>query len=268
MSAIIFPICSANADELLVSAASSLTDAFTEIGKSYSAANPSSTVRFNFAASGTLQQQILQGAPVDIFASASTVEMDYLERAHRIAIAGRTIFATNRLVLIAPSGSGIRNWNDLKEPQIHRVALSDPDSVPSGRYARECLQKRNLWQVVQPKAVFGENVRQTLTYVSSGNVDAGIVFATDAQSEGRRVRVVQTAVPGNDHAPILYPVAAVLGAPNPVGAQRFIAFLRGPVSQRTLSRFGFLPPVTPNLRRSSGLVANPQASSAKSKSHH
>ena len=232
--------------EILVSAAASLTEAFGEIGRAFTRENPSVRVRYNFASSGALLQQIRQGAPVDVFASAAAREMDALARAGHIETNMRIIFAGNRLALIAPArsplrGSPLRGWADLATPAVRRIAISNPDSVPSGRYARETLQKRGLWSAVLPKAVLGENVRQTLTYVAGGDVDAGIVFATDARTEGRRVRIVATATPGRDHAPIIYPAAVVRGAPNPPAARRFVRFLRGAAAQRVLARHGFLP---------------------------
>jgi molybdate transport system substrate-binding protein len=229
------------ADEILVSAAASLTDALNEVGKAYTTANPGTVVRFNFGASGALQQQIAQGAPVDVFASASPKEMDALQKMNRIEPATRADFAGNRLILIAPTGSALKHWDDLRAPTVRRVAISNPESVPSGRYAQETLTKRGLWDIVQPKAVFGENVRQTLTYVVGGNVDAGIVFATDAQMERQRVRVVEEAVPGRDHSPILYPAAVITRAPNATGARKFVAFLRGAAAQSILARYGFTP---------------------------
>ncbi len=228
----------ARADEILVSAAASLTDAFGEIGREYTRANPRTTVRFNFGASGALQQQIQQGAPVDVFASASPREMDALQRRGYIEPGTRADFAANRLALIAPTRSRLHGWSDLRSPGVRRVALANPDSVPAGRYARETLIRRGLWDAVRSKYVFGENVRQTLTYVASGDADAGVVFATDARIERQKVRVVQLANP-TDHSPILYPAAVVRGAPNPSAARRFVSFLRGPVAQAILARYGF-----------------------------
>jgi molybdate transport system substrate-binding protein len=236
-------LCAAHArrgsDEILVSAAASLTDAFTEVGRAYDKANPGTTVRFNFASSGALQRQIEQGAPVDVFASASPKEMDALQRGSHIEESTRLDFASNRLVLIVPEEGALRRWEDLRLPSVHRVALANPDSVPAGRYAKETLTRRSLWGAVQPKSVFGENVRQTLAYVASGDADAGVVFATDAQLDRGRVRVAQQDAPGGDHSPILYPAAVVRGAPNEAAARRFVDFLRGPVAQGILARFGF-----------------------------
>jgi molybdate transport system substrate-binding protein len=242
----------AHADEVLVSAASSLTESMTEIGAAFTKANPRTVVRFNFASSGALEQQILQGAPVDVFASAAHKEMDALQRAGRIDATTRIDFTSNRLVLITPVGGHLRGWDDLNSPAVRRIAISNPDSVPSGMYAKETLTRRGLWSAVQPKAVFGENVRQTLAYVSGGNVDAGIVFASDARIVGGRVRVVAEAVPGRDHAPIVYPAAVVRDAPNPPGARAFVAFLRSPSAQAILARHGFTPLAAPAVAPRSG----------------
>ena len=231
----------ARADEILVSAAASLTDALNEIGQAYKQTNPQTTVRFNFGASGALQKQIEQGAPVDVFASAAPKEMEDLQQGHHLETTSRIDFAGNRLVLIAPIKSGLKSWDDLRSAAVRRVAISNPASVPSGRYAQETLTKRGLWTLVQPKAVLGENVRQTLTYVAQGDVDAGIVFATDALIEKQKVRIVQYAVPGRDHTPIVYPAAVIAGAPNPIAARRFLTFLQTPQAQGILARYGFTP---------------------------
>jgi molybdate transport system substrate-binding protein len=233
---------SAPKTELLVSAAASLTDAFGQIGAAFHQAEKGATVvRFNFAASGVLKQQILAGAPVDVFASASLKEMDELQKAKRIDTTSRLNFTGNRLVLIVPTASrlSLKDWKDLTRPDVRRIAFANPEAVPAGRYGRETLLKRQLWAALQPKMVFGENVRQTLTYVAGGNVDAGVVFATDARSENRRVRVVATATPGKDHAPIVYPAAVVRNAPHAEAAHRFVRFLKSRESQTILQRYGF-----------------------------
>jgi len=249
-------IAAALADEILVSAAASLTDAFNAVGAAFTKANPRTTVRFNFAAPGPLLRQIEQGAPVDVFAPAATKEMNALARVGRIEPATRVVFAGNRLVLIAPrngffggASSKPWGWYSLADPAVRRVALSNPDAVPSGRYARELLERQGLWERVRPKAVFGQNVRQTLIYVANKDADAGIVFATDARSESKRVRLIATAIPGRDHAPIVYPAAVITGAPNPPAARRFVRFLSSPTAQAVLRRHGFQPPSAAPTRR-------------------
>lgn len=234
----------ARGDEILVSAAASLTDAMAEIGRAFTKAQGGS-VRLNVGASGTLQRQIEQGAPVDVFVSASPREMDALARAGRIERATRVNVASNRLVLVAPRRPGrasVARWADLARPAVRRVAVSNPETVPSGRYAEETLRRRRLWDAVRAKAVLGENVRQTLAYVATGDVDAGVVFGTDARVEARRVRVVARAVPGVDHSPVLYPAAVVAGSARAVAARRFVRFLAGPAARAILRRYGFEGP--------------------------
>lgn len=225
--------------EVLVSAAASLTEAMKEIGTAYTRANSGVTVRFNFGASGALQQQIELGAPVDVFVSASPKEMDTLQGRNLLAPGTRADIAGNRLVLIVPASSKLGGWDDLRTRRVRHVAVSDPGSVPSGRYAQETLTKRGLWDIVKPKAVFGENVRQTLSYVATGDAEAGIVFTTDALIEPGRVRVIARTEPGKDHQPIVYPAAALRDAPNAAGAARFVAFLRSPQARAILRKHGF-----------------------------
>lgn len=227
---------------LLVSAAASLKEAFEEIGAAF-AHSGKLVPRFNFGASGTLARQIEAGASVDVFASASPTEVDDLGRKNRIVAGTRADFATNRLVLIYSLRSRLHGhgWEDAP---IARMALSNPDSVPSGRYARETLQHRGLWETVRKRALLGQNVRQTLTYVANGDADMGLVFATDAQIEAKRVRVVGTAVAGRDHAPIVYPGVVVAGTTHEADARAFVTFLTSQAAQAILRRRGFGPPPT------------------------
>lgn len=219
---------------LTVSAAASIADAVGDAAKGF--AGP---VQVNRGASGALLQQILNGAPVDVFVPASPDEMDALEKAKRLAPKTRVAIASNRLVLIVPAGSRRRGWDDLAT--VGRIALSQPSAAPSGRYARETLIRRKLWTALEGKAVYGNNVRQTLAYVAGGDVDAGFVFATDARGESR-VRVIAEATPGKDHPRIVYPAAALADAPTGEIARRFVAYLISRPAQATLARHGFAPP--------------------------
>jgi molybdate transport system substrate-binding protein len=227
------------AQEVVVSAAASLTDALREIGTQFMRDNPGIHLRFNFGASGLLQRQIEQGAPVDVFASAGVKEMDALEKEHDLAAGTRRDFASNRLVLIAPKGSKLQDWSQLAGPSVHRIAIAQPESVPAGRYARSTLEHRGLWDSVQARLVFGQNVRQVLTYVVNGDVDAGMVFATDARLEQARVKVVAGAIPGQDHEPILYPAAVIAASGQKRAAGRLVQYLTEPAAQRILKRYGF-----------------------------
>jgi molybdate transport system substrate-binding protein len=227
---------------LLVSAASSLTDAMNDLAKAFSVKYPSVQVRFNFAASGVLAQQIEQGAPVDVFASAGEKEMDEVSASGKLVTGTRKNFVTNRLALIAPIASTLRNWKGLASPLIRRIALPIPEQVPSGRYGKQTLEHRHLWASVQSKLVFAHNVRQALAYVAGGDVDAGIVFATDAEIERSRVKIVALAKPHLDHAPIVYPVALIAGDSNLSAARLFETFLLSPEGRRIFVARGFSSP--------------------------
>jgi molybdate transport system substrate-binding protein len=227
--------------ELLVSAAASLTNAFGEVGKRFEAANSGVKVIFNFGASGALLQQIDKGAPVDVFASADQKSMDQAREKNLIVAESRKDFVSNGLVLIVPKDSklAIKGVKDLADPKIERIATGNPETVPAGRYAQEALTKAGLWETLKAKLVFAENVRQALDYVGRGEVDAGFVFATDAASAKDKALV---AAVSEGHQPIRYPVAAVAGTKKKELSQKFIDFLLGSEGQSVLSRYGFGKP--------------------------
>ena len=232
---------------LLVSAASSLTDVLPRIGQAWARQTQQTPPRFNFAGSGVLVKQLKAGAPSDVFVSAAKKEMDELQAAHLLAFAP-TVFAGNRFVLIAPAQNArfvVQTWADLQNPRVRRIAISNPETVPSGRIAREVLLRRKLWQVVQSKLVRGENVRQTLSYAARGDADAALVFATDAQVEKNRVRVVAYAKSGTDYAPTVYPAAVLSASRQRAAAQGFVQFLGQKPAQTLLREYGFSPPPLP-----------------------
>ncbi len=224
---------------LVVSAAASMQDALKTIAADYRRREPGTTVRFNFASSGTLQRQIESGAPVDVFISAARKNMDELQARGLIVANTRRNLARNRLVLIVPQNSraAVRSFRDLKNPQVSRVALGAPQSVPAGKYAQELLQKIGIWHVVEKKSVRTKDVRGVLTQVKLGNVTAGMVYRTDALSSSK-VRIVSTA-PEKLHAPIVYPLAVIKASKNQAAARRFTAYLTSAPAQKVLQRFGF-----------------------------
>lgn len=224
--------------EITISAAASLREAVTEVGRRYEAAHPGIAVRNNFAASGTLRQQIEQGAGVDVFVSAADRPMDALAARGRIEPASRRVVAGNELVLVAPRGtSAVRGWTDLASPAVRRVAIGAPASVPAGEYAEQTLRSLELWSAVAPKAVRAGSVRQVLAYVERGEVAAGVVYRTDAAtSDGVRVVV---AAPAGSHRAIVYPAAVVTGARNAAAAREYLRFFAGPEGRAVLRRHGF-----------------------------
>jgi len=227
----------ARADDLTVSAAASLTNAFTDIAKAYEAAHPGTHVNLNFAASDVLLKQIEQGAPADVFASADEATMDRAAGAGRIDAASRRDFASNTLVLITPAGgTAPAKLGDLAQDAYKRVAIGNPDSVPAGRYAKQALVEAKLWDALQPKFVQAQNVRQALDYVARGEADAGFVYATDAASQATKVKVALSVPTATS---VRYPAAAVGSCAQKPTACDFVQFLSIPASRATLAKYGF-----------------------------
>lgn len=231
----------AQAAELVVSAAASLTNAFRDIGKGWEAASPGNTVVFNFAASDVLLAQIAKGAPADVFASADQEAMDKAVAQNMIVPGTRRDFARNRLVLIAPADSAVplAGLQALTATAVRRIAVGNPASVPVGRYTREALEKAGLWAGLEPKYIYAQNVRQALDYVARGETDAGFVYATDAAIMKDKVKVA-VEIP-TDKA-ILYPIAVVKDSGKAALAQGFLQYLATAAAQATLARYGFGKP--------------------------
>jgi molybdate transport system substrate-binding protein len=223
---------------LTVSVAASLQNAMGELAPVYERSQPGIKVIFNFGGSGTLEQQIERGAPADAFLAASPKQMDALAAKGLILTDTRRDLLGNQVVLIAPKGSTRPNsFQDLSDETIKLIALGDPVSVPAGDYGRQVLQSLHVWAVVQPKLVLAKDVRQVLSYVETGNADAGIVYSTDAQ-ETDRVRVAAIA-PADSHRPVVYPIAVIRGCRNIGAARAFIAFLTGGYARDVFTRHGF-----------------------------
>lgn len=228
--------------QLIISSAASLKDALQDLEPLYQKKHPAVTLRFNFASSGALQQQIEQGASADVFISAAAKQMNALQKRNLILPETKRDLLTNQLVLITPAQSStIKTVQDLKNPAVRRIAIGDPKSVPVGQYATEVLQKKKLADSLQPKLVLANNVRQVLQFVESGNAQAGLVYYTDAKT-AKQVKIAQT-IPENLHAPIVYPVAVVKNSKNPEAAKKFTQFLSSPeASQILVDKYGFRKP--------------------------
>ncbi|MCR4666947.1 MAG: molybdate ABC transporter substrate-binding protein [Desulfovibrio sp.] len=226
------------ASELTVSAAASLTNAFTELKGLYEAQHKGLTVFTNFAASTPLLKQIEAGAPVDVFASADQETMDKAEKAGLVASGTRENFVRNTLVLIVPKGkSKPESLSALKG--FARIAIGNPDSVPAGRYAREALKSAGLYDTLTPSFILGTNVRQVLDYVARGEVDCGIVYGTDAKKQENKVDVAMVL---QGHKEILYPIALIKTGKNAKDAQDFITFVRSEKGMSVLEHYGFARP--------------------------
>ncbi len=229
----------AQAQDLLVSAAASLTNVLPVIAQSFQQQHPGVVVRFNFASSGTLAQQIQQGAPVDVFVSAAQTQMNALQMNGLIDTATRRNICGDELAVIAPRSSQLRDWKMLAEGSIQRIAMGDPASVPAGMYAMQTLKALGLWGRIQEKLVFGENVRQTLAYIDGGNVDAAIVYLTDAAHASHAMIVVPA--PSGTHDQIIYPAAVIARSRSHALAAQFVAYLISDAAQNVLHDAGFAP---------------------------
>lgn len=230
----------ASADEVTVSAAISLKDALEEISHLYTLEHPSAEVHFNLGGSGTLQRQIEQGAPVDIFISASPKEMDSLQSQGLLVSDTRRDLVKNSVVLIVPAGSAnISSFQDLAKAAVKTVAVGEPQTVPAGKYAQEVLTHFGIYDQLKPKLVLAKDVRQVLTYVETENADAGIVYATDAKIS-KKVTVVATA-PEDSHSPVVYRAAVIKNSKNPAGAKAFLEFLASEKARTVFQKYGFIP---------------------------
>lgn len=232
---------SASAGELVVSAAASLTNAFKEVAQGYEKEHAGTKVILNFGASDVLLQQIVKGAPADVFASADQKAMDKAVEAKAVKASSRVDFAANQIVLIVPidSKAGITSLKDLERDAVKRIAYGNPASVPVGRYTQAALQAQGLWDAVQAKSVLAQNVRQSLDYVARGEVDAGFVFATDAAIMPDKVNV---AVRVPSQTPVTYPIALTTREAASKEAESFVAYVMSPAGQAILSRYGFQKP--------------------------
>ncbi|MES2186795.1 MAG: molybdate ABC transporter substrate-binding protein [Pseudomonadota bacterium] len=238
--ALALPLAAA-AQQITVSGAASLTDAFKELGPKFEATRPGATVRFNFAASGVLLQQISQGAPVDVFASADQETMNKADAQKLIDAGTRRNFVTNSLVLIEPAqgGPGVKSLRDLTGPAVKKIAIGKVETVPVGRYTKQALDAASLWAPLEPKFIQADSVRQALDYVARGEVDAGFVYSTDAALMGDKVKVVLASATAT---PVSYPAAAIAESKQKALARDFVDFLNGDAAQQVFKRFGFGKP--------------------------
>ena len=228
--------------QLTVSAATSLKDVMEEIELIYEEQNPETEIIYNFASSGSLQRQIEQGAPVDVFISAAVKKMDALEKKDLLLSETRRDLLKNQMVLVRPQSNKndnikLEGFDDLTSQDVSIIALGEPNSVPAGQYAQEVLTSFTIADQVNSKAVYTKDVRQVLNYVATGNVDAGIVYRTDAQVSDN-VQIVATA-PETSHSPVVYPIAVLKDSDRPIAATELIDFFTTPQAQKIFENYGF-----------------------------
>ena len=224
--------------ELLVFAATSLTDALTEIGSAFEEQTGIS-VSFSFGGSQLLAQQIAQGAPADLFIAAGAFPVESLAE-RRLVEPGAVNILSNKLVVVTRLGGvELRSLEDLRDATVQRVAMAHPDLAPAGRYARESLSRLGLWESLEGKLVMAEDVRVALAYVQAGNADAALVYQTDAMAVSGVVLL--DLVPPDSYSQIVYPAAVVERSEKKEQATRFLSYLRGERAAAIFRRHGFEP---------------------------
>lgn len=225
--------------EVYIVAAASMTDAVKEIGANYEKQHPNVKLMYNFGSSGALQAQIEQGAPADVFISAAQKQMDALEQENLIDKSTRRDLLENKVVLIVPKDSTLtlNDFSDIASDKVQKIALGEMKSVPVGQYSEEIFTKLNILDEIKLKAVYASDVRQVLGWVETGEVDCGVVYATDAAISDK-VKILLTA-PEDTHKPVIYPVAMVTSSKNPEIAKDFLTFLGENEQKAVLEKYGF-----------------------------
>lgn len=227
--------------EIYISAAASMADAMNEIKADYEKKHPDVVIRTNYAGSGTLMNQIIEGSPADLFISASDKQMDTLAKKQLIDAASRVELLKNELVLIVPKASSLTlsSFQDAAGENVTKIAIADPASVPVGQYSEKLFQKMGIWDQVKEKMVMSQDVRQSLDWVASGNVQCAPVYRTDAAIEKDRVRIVAVAPQGINQG-IFYPLAILKKSGEKAGVGDFYQYLKSPEAQKVYEKYGFV----------------------------
>ena len=229
----------ATSGELLISAAASLTDVIEELGDLYKNENEGLELNYSFASSGALQAQIEEGAPVDVFISAAEKQMDSLEEKDLILKDTRKTILVNDLVLIKSKDSKLKidKFMDILSPDVERIGIGDPASVPVGQYSQEVFDNLQIGDELKEKLVYANDVRTVLAWVESDEVDLGLVYATDAYTS-EDINIIGSA-PEGSHKAITYPVAVIKSSKNVQASMDFIDFLSTKEAKEIFEKYGF-----------------------------
>jgi molybdate transport system substrate-binding protein len=224
--------------QLTISAAASMKDVLTELKELYEQ-NHQVELLFNFGGSGALKEQIIQGAPVDLFISASKDHVDELVETQRILANYHSPLVANSLVLITPKiDNNIQlRLSNLQDHTIEKIAIGIPETVPAGSYAKEVLQNAKLWNLIEDKLIYTKDVSQVLTYVETKNVDAGMVYKTDALTS-KKVEVTENINPSL-HSPIMYYYGVLEYTTNSKESKSLFEFLQSTAAQQVFKKYGF-----------------------------
>jgi len=246
-SIILAPLCaggskeqasSAKKTEIMISAAASLKNCIQDLSAMYTEKNPQVTVTANFGASGALQQQIEQGAPADVFFSAGIKQMNALKEKGMMIDSSVKNILENKVVLITPKNAATLDFfEDLAKSSVKKIGVGEPKSVPVGQYTEQIFQNLGLTDKVASKLIFAKDVREVLSWVETGNVDAGVVYETDAKIS-QDVTICSTA-PEGSHKKVIYPIGVVKTSKHAAEAQKFVDFLFSDAAKEVFARYGF-----------------------------
>lgn len=224
--------------ELTISAAASLKDAMAELETQFKNTHPEIKLTFNFGSSGSLQQQIEQGAPCDVFISAGKSQMDALNTKGLILEDTTKNLVQNSLVLVGPKNTTITSLDDLKTDKVKKIALGEPKSVPAGKYADEVLTKTNMKDAVTSKLIFAKDVTEVLTWTQSENADVGFAYLSDSKGNDS-IKIIET-ISEDLHSKILYPIGIIKASKESTSAKAFEDFLFTDEAQNTLVKYGYV----------------------------
>jgi len=227
-----------NSVELLVSAAASTTDCMKELGQRYQAEHPEVKIQFNFGSSGALQQQIEQGAPVDVFLSAAQKQMKALQTKGLMIDSSVRDLLENKVVLITSrTGMELASFEKLPDLSVTKIAIGDPQSVPAGQYAKQVFDSLGITESISSRLIYAKDVREVLSWVETGNVDVGVVYETDSKIF-KQVRVSAYA-PEGTHSPVIYPVGVLKQSKQVDDAVAFVDFLFSEEAKAIFASYGF-----------------------------
>ena len=223
--------------ELTVSAAASLKESMAELEPIFTEKNPNISLTFNFGASGSLQQQIEQGAPCDVFISAGKKQMTALADKDLLETDTNKDLVKNRLVLVSTDNTTVTSLDDLTTDKVKQIAVGEPSSVPAGKYADEVLENLGIKSEVESKLVFAKDVKEVLAWSTSENADVGFVYLSDALSNNS-AKIIET-ISEDLHSPITYPVAVIKDSKNIDAAKTFEDFLFTDEAQQVFEKYGY-----------------------------
>ena len=224
--------------ELNISAAASLKEVMADLETEYNKSNENVTLVVNYGSSGSLQQQIEQGAPCDLFISAGQKQMNTLKKKGLLLDDTIKDLVENSLVLVEANGVDITSFDDLKSDKVKHIAVGEPESVPAGKYADEVLTNTGIKDSVSDKLVFAKDVKEVLAWVASGNADVGFVYLSDALSSDS-VKIVENVDEVNEHSSITYPVSVIKDSNNIDEAKKFEDFLFTDAAQKIFEKYGY-----------------------------